>query len=184
VKSKGVKPQVERRSLPWWAVLLAGIAAGVLGIVMLASPNANSGALFRVVGLLVIVGAVVLLVSGLMHRAGRGWKVTVGILGVLLGVALIVQPFPQAFLAAALFVWIVGIGLIVLGALFLIQAFAYAGWLRGILGAVSGVVGFLLIIGSAAAPQLAPLLFGILATIAGVLGIVTAIRMRRAEPAR
>ena len=182
MKSRGAAASSERRSLPWWAVLLAGVAAGALGIFMMASPKATSAALFRMVGALCLVGGVLSLGSGLMHRAGRGWKLGVGIVGVLLGVALIVQPFPEAFLAAGLFVWLSGAVLVVLGVVFVIQAFAYAGWVRGALGALSGILGFMLILGSAIGTQLAPLLFGLLAAIVGVLAILAAFRMRRAGP--
>ena len=176
-----VELRVERRtqSLPWWAVLLAGIGLAVIGILLIIAPVRAATNLFLVLGVACAVGGIVFIASIWFNRASWVWRLLAGIGVVLLGLALISQPLFGAYLVAAMVLWILGAAVVVGGIVLILWAFSYAGWVPGILGVLCLILGSMLILGSTAGPLKAPWAFGIAAVAGGIMAIVGAFRLRR-----
>lgn len=176
-----VELRVERRtqSLPWWAVLLAGILLAVIGVLLIISPAAAATYLFLALGIACAIGGIVFIASIWFDRAGWVWRLLAGLGLILLGLAIFGQPLLSAYLLAAMVLWILGAAAIVGGIVLILMAFSYAGWKYGLPGALSIVLGGMLILGSTIGPLKAPWAFGIAAVAGGVAAIVAAFQMKR-----
>jgi uncharacterized membrane protein HdeD (DUF308 family) len=179
MRSRDLPLPREPRRFPWWIGLLAGVLAVVIGVLLILSPETTATYLFWILGIVCIAGGVVALISILFNRASWGWKLLAGLVTIILGLALFSQPLFSAYLVAAMALWILGVLLVVAGAVLIIVAFSGVGWWYGILGGIAMVVGALVILGSVVGPQKAPWIFGLAFIVGGVLAIVAAARSRR-----
>src|ERR687883_1316728 len=75
----------ESVSLPWWLVLLEGIAAVIIGIFLLTAPGITLLFLVQVAGFFWLVGGVLRTVSIFVDSSLWGWKLLGGIIGILPG---------------------------------------------------------------------------------------------------
>ncbi len=107
-----------------------------------------------------------------------GWKLIVGILGVIAGLIVIQHPLWSALLVPATLVLILGIEGILIGVVRLVQAFMGAGWGAGILGVLSILFGLILAFNPLLGALSLPLVLGILGIILGIVAIVMAFRIR------
>ena len=175
-----VELRVERRtqSLPWWAVLLAGVILAVIGGLLIVTPRTGATVLFWILGITCVIGGIAFIASIWFNRASWVWRLLAGAGAILLGLAFVSQPIVGAYLFAAMILWILGAAVVVGGVFLILQAFSYAGWVRGLLGFLCMLIGGMLILGSTIGPLKAPWAFGIAAVAGGVMAIVSAFRMR------
>jgi uncharacterized membrane protein HdeD (DUF308 family) len=173
--------RVERRTrgVRWWEVLVAGIALAVIGVLLIVTPKTGATYLFLILGAGLIIGGIAFIISIWFDRPAWVWRLLAGIGAILFGLALISQPLLGAYLFAAMLLWILGAGVIVVGVVMILQAFSYAGWVRGLLGVLCMILGGMLILGSTVGPLKAPWAFGIAAIAGGVAAIVGAFQMKR-----
>ena len=176
-----VERRVERRtqSLPWWAVLLAGIVLAVIGVLLIIAPARAATNLFLVLGVACAIGGIVFIASIWADRAGWVWRLLAGLGAILLGAAIFSQPLLSAYLLAAMALWILGAMVIVGGIVLILMAFSYAGWKYGLPGVLCMILGGMLILGSTIGPLKAPWAFGIAAIAGGVAAIIAAFQMKR-----
>jgi uncharacterized membrane protein HdeD (DUF308 family) len=179
MKSYGASGQGRSRNVPWWVILLGGGALVVIGVLLIVTPKTAATNLFLVLGAVCVIGGLGLMVSIAFTRPVRAWRLLAGAGLVLLGLALLSQPLLNAYLVAAMILWLLGAAVVVAGIALILQAFSYAGWLRGILGALTVIVGGMLILGSTVGPLKAPWAYGIAAVAGGILAIVTAVRQKQ-----
>jgi uncharacterized membrane protein HdeD (DUF308 family) len=181
-----VERRVERRTqaLPWWAVLLAGVILAVLGGLLIVTPKTGAKVSFLILGITCVIAGIALIISifANRNRAAWVWRLLLGAGAILLGLALVSQPLFGAYLVAAMILWILGAAVVVGGLFLILQAFSYAGWVRGLLGVLCMLLGSMLILGSTAGPLKAPWAFGIAAIAGGVAAIVSAFNMRHGQP--
>jgi uncharacterized membrane protein HdeD (DUF308 family) len=171
--------QEEVQVIPWWLVLLEGIAAVIVGLLLLFSPGVTLAILVQVLGLYWIIKGVLALVSLFVDRSMWGWKLFVGILSIIAGVIVLDNPIWSAILVPTIVVWIVAIQAIIVGVVNIIQAFRGGGWGIGILGVLAIILGILLIgMPLLATAATAALTLAFLLLIGGVVAIVYAFRMR------
>jgi uncharacterized membrane protein HdeD (DUF308 family) len=160
--------------------LLAGILAIVIGVLLIVSPQPTATYLFWILGIVCLVGGVVALVSILFSRVSWGWKLLGGMIGIILGLALISQPLFAAYLAAAISLWILGAIVIVAGVVLIIMGFSrFFPWALAIAGVLVVVIGALLVLVSVIGPQKAPWVFGVAAIVAGIGVIAAALQSRK-----
>lgn len=164
----------------WYYSLMRGIIAVVFGILVLLSPLATILVGVVWLGVFWIVDGVLAVVDGVRRRgtAGAGWEIAFGLVGVLAGLFLVIQPLQAAgtlLLIAGIWAILGGIT-IGLGA---VKGRGLPGWGWGIaVGAVTLLFG----IGMVAWPGLAlatfVLLVGWYAIVVGASLVVLALRMR------
>src|SRR5438034_740503 len=141
--STAVLPSAEQ--VPWWLVLLEGIAGLLIGILLVTQPQATLYTIVLFVGVYWFVGGIIQLVMLFVDHRQWGWKLLSGVIGILAGLVVIRHPAWSAVLLPETLVWLLGLGGVVIGALWLFRSFAGGGWGQGILAAISILLGLFLL---------------------------------------
>ena len=168
----------EEQLVPWWVVLIEGIAAIIIGILLLVNPRITTAVLIQFLGFYWLIVGIIDIVRIFMDSSMWGWKLFSGLIGILAGIAIIQYPLWSSLLVPAVMVWVFGFFGIVIGVIGLIQAFQGAGWGAGILGILSILFGLLLLANAFIASLTLPFIFGILAIVGGLAALVMAFRLR------
>jgi uncharacterized membrane protein HdeD (DUF308 family) len=172
-------PMTEARGTgPWWLVLLEGIAALILGFLLLTNTGETVFVLVQFVGFYWLIDGIFRLVSIFIDRSDWGWKLAAGIIGIIAGLYVIRHPLWAAFAVPETAAVIVGILGIIMGAIALFQAFRGAGWGSGILGALGILFGLTIISNPMLSAVGLAWTLGILGIVGGIAMIFMAFRLR------
>jgi uncharacterized membrane protein HdeD (DUF308 family) len=162
---------------PRWFVLLLGIIAILFGALFFVYPVQTLTLLATILGIYWLFNGIVVLISLFADRSGWGWKMLIGILGILAGVLVLVYPLYSAILIPTIYAIIIGVEGLIIGAIYLVQGFSGDGWGTGILGILSIIFGLILIADPLIAAVALVLLLAGLAVIGGVAAVILALRM-------
>lgn len=171
--------QDQQKLSPWWLVLLQGIAALLMGLLLLAAPVETSLFLIQFLGWYWLIGGIFAIVSIFLDTSQWGWKLFSGILGILAGLAIINHPLWSTVLVPTVLVLYMGFTGILMGASMLVQAFRGGGVGMGILGVLSALFGLLLLLRPLAGALSLPWVFAVLAIAGGIASIIAAFRMKK-----
>jgi uncharacterized membrane protein HdeD (DUF308 family) len=165
----------------WWAVLLRGVLAGLLGILILWIPVLSLGALALVFGVYVLADGALGLIAALRtaRRHERwGWLVLEGLLDLAAGIAALVWPALTIIVFVALVAaWaIVSGGTMALGALRLQERHGRV--LMGLTGGLSVIWGALLALSPVSGALVLTLWIGAYALGFGFMLIVLSLKLR------
>ena len=161
-----------QRRVPWWVVLLTGIAALILGFLLLTEPGMTTLALVQFLGVYWFVAGIFSIVEIFLNSHNWGWKLVLGIIGILAGITILRHPVTSAIFIPSLIVIFVAIEGIIFGFVSVVRAFSEHSWGMGILGALSVVFGFLILFSPQVATLALPVVIGILAIVGGIVAIV------------
>jgi uncharacterized membrane protein HdeD (DUF308 family) len=165
----------------WWAVLLRGLLAIVLGVLTLALPAVSLASLVLLFAVYMLADGVLGIVSAV--RAARqherwGWLVLEGLLDIAAGVAALAWPgltiIVFVILVAA---WAIVTGIALLAATFRLNA-QHGRWLMGLAGVLSLIWGILLIVAPIGGALILMLWIGAYALVFGITLVVLAFRLR------
>jgi uncharacterized membrane protein HdeD (DUF308 family)/predicted flap endonuclease-1-like 5' DNA nuclease len=170
--------------VPWWLVLIQGIAAVILGVLLLISPASTMIIMIQFLGIYWFIAGIMDIVRIFLDRRAWGWKLFTGVIGILAGLAIIQYPLWATMLVPTTLVWVFGFFGILIGIIGIIQAFQGGGWGMGILGVLSILFGLLLLSNSFAFALATPFIFGILGIVGGFLAIIAAFALRSDERRR
>ncbi len=134
-----------RIGMPWWLILLQGIAALVLGFLLLTDAGMTVVVLVQFLGAYWFIDGIFRIVSIFVDRTGWGWKLFGGIVGILAGIVILRHPLWAAVLVPETIAILIGILGVLAGGAQLYSAFKGAGWGAGILGALSIIFGILIL---------------------------------------
>jgi len=152
----------------WWYFLLRGLLLLGAGVFVLLKPGLSATAFVQVIGVLVLIDGVLAVVAGIAGTdESRLWSIVRGVLMVLAGLFVFLQPALVAKLAVSTVLFIIAPFVVVNGILEILASFrsreegsgGKGSLLSGMLTLILGVLLFI-----------APLSFGVL--IVRVLGIV------------
>ena len=135
---------------PWWLLLIEGILIASVGAILLFADKTGTKIEVYVV-LVVLLGfywlfrGIMDLVSMFVDHTAWGWKLFMGIVGILAGGYILVHPALSAAVLPQIMVLVLGIWGLMQGIIMLIMAFQGGGWGAGILGALAILFGLLLI---------------------------------------
>ena len=174
--------QAGRVTFPWWVTLVAGIAMIIAGLMLLAAPGAATAFLVQVLGWYWLIDGILRLVSIFIDRSGWGWKLCMGILGIILGIVVIQHPLWSTILIPTTLVFVVGFMGMAIGILQIIAAFRGAGWGTGLLGICSALLGLVLIVNPLSGLVALPFVLGFLALAGGIVAPVVALGLRAGKP--
>jgi len=166
---------------PWWLVLLEGIAALIIGILLLTETGATLFTLMVFVGAYWLVTGIIDLVMLFVDRRQWGWKLFSGIVGIVAGLVLIRDPLWASVLVPATLVWILGIIGIAIGVAAIIRAFMGGGIASAILGIISILLGGILLFNTVVATVVLIYAVAIWAIVGGIFAIVGAFMLRSRE---
>src|SRR5918992_3373671 len=85
---EGVRAQIP--TVPWWLMLITGIAPVVLGIFLIIAPVQTVVALVQFLGAYWLITGVFSIVSIIIDRSNWVWKLFSGILGIAAGAGILV----------------------------------------------------------------------------------------------
>ena len=168
----------ENNQIPWWLVLLQGISSLIIGIFLLTAPAATTFVLVQFLGIYWLVGGIFQIIAMFLDTTAWGWKLFMGILGILAGIAVMNHPLWSTLLLPYTLVIILGVQGIISGIIGLVIAFKGAGWGAGVLAGLSLLFGILLLSSSFVATLALPWVFGIFAVVGGIAGIFAAFKLK------
>lgn len=168
----------EKAAVPWWLLLVEGLAAIVVGVLLLMNPYKMSVLLVQVLAIYWLIKGIIAIISIFIDSTAWGWKLFIGIVGIVAGYVLIQHPIGGTVTVATAFVVVLGIQGIIIGIVELVQAFQGGGWGIGILGALSVIIGIWLLANAWAAAEVLPWVMGILAIIGGIVAVVWAFKLK------
>jgi uncharacterized membrane protein HdeD (DUF308 family) len=161
-----------------YAFLLGGVAALIFGIILLIRQEEAISLLMVILGLWWLIQGAFMLFTVFVDRTDMWWKLIIGALGVVAGFLVLTNPGE----AADVFQGVIGVILGVIG--LLVGVTAIVGSFRGggvgafVFGAVSVLMGILILLNAQFTTSLLITLFAVLLLIDGVMGIYLAIKYR------
>ncbi len=163
----------------WWLFLLQGIAAILLGLMLLTAPGATLLALMTFLGFYLLVTGMLALVRVFVDRSGAWvWSLLSGIVGILAGIFVLNHPLLAAVTVPTVLIIILGLEALVMGVFEVIRGFSGGGAGAFILGVINVLIGLLLLGRPMAAVLAVPFVFGVLLLIEGVGLLIWAFRIR------
>jgi len=168
-------------AFPWWALLIQGIAAVVLGILLFMYPAKTTVALVYFIGWWWLVSGVFELGSLFVDRTAWGWKLFSGLLGIFAGAYIIGAPLLGTAVVLGTVTLILGINGMIIGVVDIVRAFQGAGWGKGLLGVLNLILGAVIAFNFAAFATALPWVWGLFAIVFGVMGIVGSFAVKKAQ---
>jgi len=170
----------QTQNLPWWYVLLEGIASIVLGVMLMRSPQVTLEIFARLFGYYwLAVGILSLLVLPTKYGAGRRGSLAIrGVLGIITAILVLnMHIFSQDFWAPLIILFI-GVQGLIIGVVGILQAIKGGGWGAAILGLLS--IGFAALVFGGSLGFIGDILWlvGLLTVIGGVASILLSLRLR------
>ncbi len=167
--------------VPWWAILLEGIAALIIGLLLLAAPVFSVIAAVQVLGVYWLIVGITSIVSILVDRTNWGWNLIWGILGIIAGIAVLEYPLLSAILVPETLILYIAILGILIGLMGLYRAYSIRSWEYAITGIVSILFGLFIIANPLAATLALTYILGAIGIVGGIIAIVGALKLRSAE---
>jgi uncharacterized membrane protein HdeD (DUF308 family) len=163
--------------VPWWLVLLEGLAALIIGIYLITSPIVSTILLVSILGWYWLIVGIFTIVSIFMDKTDWIWRAITGILGILAGIVVISHPFFSAILVPTMVVTLVGILAIAFGLVRLFWAMK-EGWGAALAGVLNILLGLLILSHPLVSIVTLVYLIAILGIVGGIATIYLAIKMR------
>jgi uncharacterized membrane protein HdeD (DUF308 family) len=168
--------------MPWWGVLISGIISLVVGILLLTNTKTTTLVLVQIMAWFWFLGGILNLVMIFFDSRQWGWKLIMGIIGIVAGLWIIKNPIQGAVSTLVAIVIVLGVQALLYGTMLVIAFFGAGGWGSLILGIVSIILGFLLLFNNVLLTSLAvPWVFGIFAIIGGIASIIGSFMQRSQE---
>jgi uncharacterized membrane protein HdeD (DUF308 family) len=170
----------ESKQSPWWLILMGGILNIIIGILLLTTPVKTVLLLVLALGIYWMISGIFTLVGMFVDHTAWGWKLFVGLLGIIAGMLILRHPLVGAIVIPQTIVLLVGIQGLLAGGAMLVMAFQGGGWGAGILGALSMVFGFILMFNYWRLGSVVALVWvtAVFALVGGIIQIIQAFRQR------
>ena len=138
-----VAQPAQQSGVPWWLVLIEGVALIILGILFLTNTVATTVIFIQVLGWYWLIRGIFYIIQIFLDSSMWGWKLAGGILGILAGIVVINHPLLSPLAVGSALVIILGVQGVIGGGIGVFQAFKGAGWGVGgtVWGAGCGVQG-------------------------------------------
>lgn len=159
-------------------LLFGGIVSLVFGILLFTQTGATLAVIMLLVGLAWFIQGIFLLLSIFIDKASWGWKLFGGVIGIAAGLLVLQNPVASTVAVPAVLALILGIFGVLIGISALIAAFQGDGWGAGIFGAISIVIGLLLVFNAVVGAQVLIWLTALVLVIQGAVGIIASFMKR------
>lgn len=180
-----VTSSISQTKVPWWVILIQGIALLVLGFLFLTAPAATLVSVIWILGLYWLIGGIMDIVSIFINKTAWGWKLFSGIIGIVAGVLIMNHPLWSAVLVPSTLIIIFGVMGIVIGVIGIVRAFQGDGWGAGLVGVFSILFGLVLLGNAMFVGVVAlPILLGIVGLLGGAVSIWQSFQVKKAQGAQ
>ena len=159
-------------------LLFGGIVSLLFGILLFTQTTATLALIMLLVGLSWFIQGIVTLLAIFIDKQAWGWKLFGGVIGIAAGLLVLQNPLTSTVAIPAVLAILLGIFGVLIGASALIAAFQGDGWGAGIFGAVSLVLGLLIMFNSVVGGQMLVWISALLFVIQGGIGIFFALSNR------
>ena len=166
---------------PWWLIMIVGIAAFLVGVLILISPGMTLLILVQLLGVYFLVTGILSLVSIGIDRTLWGWKLISGVLGVLAGMVVLRDPLWSAILIPKILVIFLAVEALIMGIAQAIHAFNGGGTGLAILSILNIAFGVILLFNPLIGAVALTIILGILAIVGGGLTAILAFVSRPHE---
>lgn len=140
---------LESSGRPWGFLLIQGIALVIISGILLWAPAKSAAQAYQILVVLLGIYWIIVGVLDLVHmfqdHKGWGWKLFMGLLGILAGTYIVAYPVASAVVLPRVLVLVLGLWGLVQGTLALIMAFKGGGWGLGALGVIGIIFGAMLV---------------------------------------
>lgn len=167
--------------MPWWVVLVQGIAALVIGLLLVVYPAAATVTLVYFVGWWWLISGIFEVGSIFVDRIAWGWRAFSGILSILVGGYIIAAPLAGTVVVVGMTTLLLGISGMIIGVLDIVKAFQGAGWGKGVIGILSLILGAVIAFNWTEYMFALPWVWGVFAIVGGVASIVMSFSLRKIE---
>lgn len=171
---------METKAMPWWLILIEGISAIIIGILLFTSTVQTMAVLVVFLGLYWLIKGIFDLVSMFVDHTMWGWKLFIGIIGILAGIIILRNPLMSTFAIPVIFTWLLGFYAILAGIIMLIQAFKGGGWGVGIMGVIGLLIGVFLLGNTIIGAQMVIWLSAATLIVGGIAAVYFAFKARSA----
>jgi uncharacterized membrane protein HdeD (DUF308 family) len=168
---------------PWWLVLLQGIAALVVGGMLVMKPGITTVVLVQFFGWYWLFAGVFQLLSLFADRTQWGWRVASGLLSIFAGAYIIGSPLMGAAILLGVATLMLGINGVLIGISDLVKATHGGGWGIGILGVLSIIIGGAIALNFPRFMLALPWVWGLFAIVGGIAAIAGSFQIRKAQSA-
>ncbi len=152
-------------------LLFGGIVSLIFGILLFVYTKEALALVMLLVGLGWLIQGIFSVLSIFVDKTNWGWSLAGGVLGIVAGWFVLTNPVAGAGIAVVLFAIILGIFGVLIGAVALIAAFQGGGWGSGLFGAISLIIGLLLIFNSVIGAEVIVWLTAALLVVQGLVGV-------------
>jgi len=175
-----LQQSVNRMTSTWWIVLLESIIALAFGLLLLFSPIKAALLLLQFIGIYWLISGIFAIfeIFAARRTVARGWLLLYGIIGILAGLVVWRHPLISMILLPRVLIIVFGIVGILMGLVALIQGVSGRSRWRLVLALLNILIGIFLLTHPLTTALVLPPLIGIAATIAGLLLLTAALRMR------
>ena len=163
-----------------YVFLLAGLISTVLGLILLIRREQSLGLIGVFLGLWWLIKGAFLALSVAVDRSDVGWKLALGALGLIAGVATLANPVGATELLGSAFAVFLGVVGILIGIASIVGGFRGGGLGAWVFGIVSAVIGVLFIANPSFTLDALVTILALLLILDGLAGIWTGIRYGRA----
>ena len=168
----------DNKLTPWWLVLINGIAALILGILLITSPGSTVLILVQFLGIYWMVSGIFQIIGMFIDSTAWGWKLFAGVIGILAGISILNHPLLSPLVVGGTIVIIMGVQGIIFGIAGLFAAFKGGGWGAGIMSILSILFGIVLLFNPLLGAAALPWVLGFFGIVGGIAGIFTAFKMK------
>lgn len=161
----------------WWSYLLGGIIWIALGIILLSWPDSTVRVLLYIVGIFALIGGAIDLIRSIVLASQKEkWVLSLvsGLVGLLIGGVIISRPdVALAVVIAFIAIWTIIVGFVEIVVAFDLPPMSGRG-LIGVLGAISIIIGIILIAYPIETVWVAIIIISIYAFAVGIMRIIIA----------
>jgi uncharacterized membrane protein HdeD (DUF308 family) len=163
--------------VPWWLVLLEGLAALIIGIYLFISPAPTVVLLVAILGWYWLITGILTLVTLIMDRTNATWRALSALLGIAAGIIIIGHPFWSAAIVPGTLVIIAGVLGVCFGFISLFWALK-EGWGAAAMGVISIIFGLVMIGSPLIGIVMLIYILGALGVAGGIASIYLALKLR------
>jgi len=161
-----------------YAFVLGGVTGVIFGIILLIRQEEALSLLAVLLGLWWLIHGAFMVFAVFVDNTDAGWKLAIGVLGMIAGILVLANPTETVNLFQGLFGVYLGVLGILIGLVGFLGAFRGGGVGAAVFGAVSVLIGLLILFNAEFTTTLLITLFAALLLINGVVGIYMGLQAR------
>ncbi|HHX65496.1 MAG TPA: hypothetical protein GX702_11470 [Chloroflexi bacterium] len=165
----------------WWALLIQGIAAIIIGAIVLLTTALSSVVLLQILGWYWLIVGVLRAVGGAGGETRSTQRLVIGGLGIIVGLAAVIYPLWSAIALPTVILVLIGVYGMVEGLWSLYRAYNRKQAILGVLGVLSLALGILLILAPSSPLAILTNTLGLVALLGGIIAVALALLRRSRE---